>query len=106
MRTASRLRERVRIEKRSTSDDGYGGQTVSWVTHATVFAQIEPVFGIQSERQVADQRQASAGYRVRIRQRSDLDASMRVVWKTHTLWIHSIHEQGELTHLLTYEENV
>ena len=106
MSISSTLRERVRIEQMSAADDGYGGQTRSWITLATVFAAVEPVYSVQGERNVADQLQSNAGYRVRIRLRTDVTASMRLVWKTRTLVIHSIHEQGELLSLLTYEENI
>lgn len=106
MSNASVLKERVRIEYLSATNDGYGGKTQSWTTLATVFAQVEPIFSAQSERDVADQRSANAGYRVRIRLRTDIAASMRLIWKTHTLLIHSIHEQEDLLSMLTYEENL
>lgn len=106
MTVSSTLRERVRIEQRAVSDDGYGGQTASWVELATVFAAVEPIYTAQGEREWAEQRNASAGYRVRMRVRTDVDASMRLVWKTHVLAIHSIHEQGEVLSILTNEEGV
>jgi SPP1 family predicted phage head-tail adaptor len=106
MMLASKLNERVRIEKLSTATDGYGGQVQSWIELATVFAQVEPIYSIQTEQEIAAQRQSKAGYRVRIRVRTDVNASMRIVWKTHTLQIHSLHEQGDVLSILTYEENV
>jgi SPP1 family predicted phage head-tail adaptor len=106
MSISSLLRERVRIEYLASGDDGYGGKTAVWAELATVFAQVEPLYVGQSERSVADQRTAYAGYRVRVRMRNDVAASMRVIWKTHTLTIHSIHEQGEILSILTYEENI
>jgi SPP1 family predicted phage head-tail adaptor len=106
MSVASLLRERVRIERLVATDDGYGGQTLNWSELATVFAQVEPIYVGQTERAVADQRTANAGYRVRVRIRGDVEASMRVIWKNHVLVIHSLHEQGEILSILTYEENV
>lgn len=106
MSVASLLRERVRIEQLVMTDDGCGGQTHNWSELATAFAQVEPIYVGQTERAVADQRSANAGYRVRIRLRSDVEASMRVIWKNHVLAIHSLHEQGEILSILTYEENV
>ena len=106
MSISSLLRERVRIERLTASDDGYGGQTQSWSELATVFAQIEPIYVGQTERVIADQRSANAGYRVRVRLRNDVEASMRIIWKNHVLAIHSLHEQGEILSILTYEENV
>jgi SPP1 family predicted phage head-tail adaptor len=106
MSIASLLRERVRIEYLVRSDDGYGGETAAWTELATVFAQVDPLYAGQSERSVADQRSANAGYRVRVRMRTDIDAAMRLIWKTHTLTIHSLHEQGEILSILTYEEQL
>lgn len=106
MSLASDLRERVTIQQQTASDDGYGGKTANWTDLATLFAQVEPIFGTAMERQVAEQRNASAGYRVRIRYRNDITAAMRILWKTHTLAIHSLHEQGEILSILTYEENL
>ncbi len=106
MSVASLLRERVTIQQPTQSDDGYGGKTVSWTELATVFAQVEPIFVTQGEHLVADQVTAYAGYRVRVRMRGDVAASMQILWKTHTLKIHSLHEQGEVLSILAYEENV
>lgn len=106
MTLSSTLRERVTIQQLSATNDGYGGRTQSWVTLATVFAQVQPLYSITGERAMADERTATAGYRVNIRARTDIAASMRILWKTHTLLIHSIHEQGEITSILTYEENL
>lgn len=106
MSIASLLRERVRIEMPLAIDDGYGGKAILWSPLATVFAQVEPIFVGQMERTVADQRSANAGYRVRMRLRTDVEASMRIIWKNHTLVIHSLHEQGEILSILTYEENL
>lgn len=106
MTLSSDLRERVTIQQLSLADDGYGGQTQSWTTLAIVFAQVLPLFSLQGEHALADQRMSNAGYRVNIRLRTELNASMRILWKTHTLLIHSIHEQGAMMSMLTYEENV
>jgi SPP1 family predicted phage head-tail adaptor len=103
---ASRLRERVTIEEQQTADDGFGGKAVSWTALATVFAQVEPIQQNVRERSLAEQLQPVAGYRVHIRARSDIDASMRLLWKMRVLQIHSLHEQDGVMQLLTYEEQV
>lgn len=101
---ASRLRERVTIEQPERTPDGYGGQEVSWSTLATVFAEVVPLTQNVRERSIADQVRAVAAYRVRIRARDDVDASMRLQWRGHVLHVHAVHAHGELTELLTYEE--
>lgn len=104
MTLASELRERVRIERPVTADDGYGGKSVTWSELATVFAEVKPLIGILNERLVGEQRTANAGYRVAIRYRSDVTAAMRLVWKSHILLIHSLHEMETTLSMLTYEE--
>jgi SPP1 family predicted phage head-tail adaptor len=108
MSLASELREQVRVERPVTVDDGYGGKTISWNELATVFAEVKPLSGIVNarERLVGDQREASAGYRVIIRLRTDVTAAMRIIWKTHILLIHSLHERDATLSLLCYEENI
>lgn len=106
MSVASQLNERVRIEQQTGSDDGYGGKALSWTELATVFAQVQPLYVGQAEREVGDQRRAYAGYRIRIRTRNDISAAMRLVWKNHVLNIHSIHEHGDVLSILAYEENL
>lgn len=104
----SELKERVRIERPITTDDGFGGKGVTWTELATVFAEVKPVQGAitEREREVADQRNAYAGYRITARLRTDVTAAMRVVWKTHTLLIHSLHERDTFLSMLCYEENL
>jgi len=102
---ASRLKERVTIEQRQVVADTFGGQTVVWVALATVFAEVLPLSGTR-ERLVGEQVQAVAGYRVHIRARSDVDASMRLQWNGRVLQIHSLHEHDTTMEILTYEEQL
>lgn len=103
---ASRLRERVTIEQQQTVDDGYGGKTVTWDALTTVFAEVVPMQQSVRERSLAEQIRAVAGYRVTIRARSDVDASMRLQWKGRVMQIHSLHAVDSELQLLTYEEQV
>lgn len=103
---ASELRERVTFQKLSATDDGYGGQTLAWIDFVTLFAQVQPIYSNVGEDEVAGQANARAGYRVIIRARSDIDAAMRIRWKTHILRIHSLHEVAEQLSILTDEENL
>lgn len=106
MSLASRLNERVRIERPVGTGDGFGGQEVSWAELATVFAEVKPVFGAVSERMLGEQRQSHAGYRVTMRLRGDVSAAMRLNWRGRELLIHSVHEHEGTLNLLCYEENL
>lgn len=102
---ASRLKERVMIEQPVASSDGHGGQEISWVALATVWAEVNTVVGAR-ERASGQQPEAVAGYRVRLRHRTDVDATMRLRWRTRVLSIHSVHEQEDRLELLAYEEGI
>ena len=106
MSLASQLNQRIRIERPSRADDGYGGTSVTWVELASVFAEVKPVFGAVHEREVGAQRVSNAGYRILIRARTDVTAAMRIIWKGHVLLIHSLHEGDATLHILCYEENL
>jgi SPP1 family predicted phage head-tail adaptor len=103
---ASRLKERVTLEQRVTTADEFGGQQLSWEPIAVVFAEVEALTGQSRERNVGDQSRPLAGYRVRIRQRNDVTAAMRLQWKERLLSIHAVHTVGTMMELLTYEESV
>jgi SPP1 family predicted phage head-tail adaptor len=105
MSAASQMTERVTIQYPAMSDDGYGGKTILWTDLATLSAQVVPVYVGISERVIAEKPSATAGYRINIRVRSDVTAAMRIVWKSHTLAIHSLHETDHMLSILTYEEN-
>lgn len=85
---AGRLRHRIRIEKLDYLRDSHGdviqdpntGATVQeWTEVATVWAAIEPLSAREFIQSAAVQSAATA--RIVIRQRDDIDASMRLVHK-------------------------
>lgn len=103
---ASRLSERVRIEQVAETVDEFGGMSVAWEELATVWAEVKPISSTAREREVAAQPTAIAGYRVLIRFRDDVDAGMRLIWKSHTLLIQALHEEDGILELLAYEEGL
>lgn len=106
MSVVNELRERVTIQQQVNVADTFGGQTITWSELATVFAAVEPVQQSAREQSLGEQVSARAGYRVRMRWRDDVNASMRLLWKTHVLEIHALHEVDGMMELLTYEEQL
>lgn len=102
----SRLRERITLERRVAVADSFGGQDVAWETLATVFADVQPLSQNMRERSAADQLRAIAGYRVTLRLREDVDASMRLQWQGRVLQIHALHVREQMLELLAYEEQL
>lgn len=63
-----RLREQITIEAATRAADGQGGSTLTWATHASVFALVEPLSVKESFSQGAEQNQGT--HSVVIRRRS------------------------------------
>ena len=78
------LDQRVTFQSPSGATDAGGGRATGWTDIAanpTVWANIEALTGREGVE--ADKLEASARYRVTIRNRSDVDSSMRLVWLTN-----------------------
>lgn len=80
---AGDLRKRIELQQRSTAQDGFGQQLVTWTTLFTTWAQIEPVSGTQLDRARSIYNETS--HRVTLRWRSQINdvrqvGSYRVVY--------------------------
>jgi SPP1 family predicted phage head-tail adaptor len=74
-----RLNERVRIERKSVSQDAsYGTEVVTWTTLATVWANVEDVLPSRAEN-TRGIRIENRPARVRMRYRTDVTSDMRLV---------------------------
>lgn len=102
---ASRATERITLEQPVGADDGLGGQEITWEEVATLWAEVRPAGGAR-EGASAQQPEAAAGYRVRIRTRDGVNAAMRLQWRGRTLAVHSVHAHANELELLAYEEGV
>jgi head-tail adaptor len=81
------LNTRCRIENKSvTRDPVYGTELVSWVTVATVWCHIQDELPSKSEAVKQGLAVATRRSRVRMRYRTGIDSSMRLVinWPTET----------------------
>lgn len=90
---AGLLREKIRIERATATQNGFGEPVTTWATHATVRAQVEPLEG----REVfdADHQMTRTPVVFRIRYSSDVSdvaETDRIVWKSKTHDIESVAE--------------
>lgn len=102
---AGDLRNRIKIQQKSVTRDTFGGETVTWTDVVTVWAAIEPISG--REYYAAQQVQAEASTRIRIRYYAGITTSMRVLWGTRyfdILSVIDIQERGREIHLMCKEE--
>lgn len=74
---AGRLRHSVTLQSKSVSRDAAGGESITWTTFATVWAEVQPLSG----REYVAMRQAQADVAVRVRMRyvAGVNPAMRVV---------------------------
>ena len=73
------LRHRVVIEAAVAAADGAGGETLTWSTHATTWALIEPAGA--TETVVAGGLTGVLTHRVSLRFRTDITGGMRVLYR-------------------------
>lgn len=76
---AGDLNQRIRIEQRVKSENTRGEVTYTWALFITVWAQVNPLRG--REFFAAAQTQTEITTRFRIRYRTGIDPTMRIVWK-------------------------
>ena len=88
------LDQRIELQKEVFTANDVGGQSAVWEKQATVWAHVRALTG--REREHSDFLQSSGGYRIAIRNRSDLDvtASWRVVWRGKTLNVRFPEDNG------------
>lgn len=97
-----RFSERVTIKAPTEVRSRSGETTLNWdTTVATVWASVD---GLAS-RDIMQAQQANviATHRIRIRKRSDVAHTHRVLWNSRTMEIASVTDRGETTEILARE---
>jgi SPP1 family predicted phage head-tail adaptor len=89
---AQALRRRVRIERKVSVRDSYGGEAVSYALRAEVNAEVKPVSG--REPLVGQQFVEGEQYEFVIRYRDDVTLTDRVVWKGKNFDVQALLELG------------
>lgn len=77
---AGSLNQRITFQQKSLTRNGIGEEVFTWSDVATVWAEVIPIRG--REFYESAQMQQAVDMRFRIRARSGLDGSMRLLWKT------------------------
>lgn len=85
---AGKLDQRITLQRLvagSPAQDEYGAPQGTWTDVATVWAEVNPQSGREF---IAGQAEhGELLYKVAMRYRADVDATMRLVWQGHTLEI-------------------
>ena len=82
----------IALQSATTTDDGAGGQDVTWNTYASVWAKVRPLSG--GEESEHDQVIAPGRLMFAIHNRTDLTVEHRVVWNGDNYNIRFIHTRG------------
>ena len=86
--TAGKLREPLTIQRKLAVSDGMGGESIQWITLATIRGYVRPLSGREAVQ--AMQLQASLTHRIYIRYRADLTPADRLVMRGQPLQIRAI----------------
>lgn len=88
------LRHQITVRAPGTAEDALGQRVASWSNVCTVWAQVLPMQGRESEAGSAAQAQATV--RFRIRHRAGITAAMQVVWQglAHAIVGHPVDVDG------------
>jgi SPP1 family predicted phage head-tail adaptor len=94
--TAGRLRDRVTLQAKAVTRDAFGGEVVTWGTHATLWASVESLSGREYIEQQfgVDQVRATRAVRVVLRYRDDVVPWMRIVHGGRVLEIQAVIKRG------------
>jgi len=99
-----RLDQRVTLQAYATTDDGAGGKIKAWANLSSVpvvWAKVAPKSG--NENLEEGRVNASAGYVFTIRNRTDLDERIRIIWRNEEYNVRSIMRTGERSMYLRIE---
>lgn len=89
---AQSLRRRVRVERKVATRDAFGGEDISYALRAELYADVRPVSG--REPLFAQQFQIGEAFEFRVRYRTDIEVTDRVVWKGERYDITALLEMG------------
>jgi SPP1 family predicted phage head-tail adaptor len=95
---AGDMRHRIQLQTRSVGQDALGGQSPTWTTTATVWAEILPLTG--RERMLAGANQSEVSSMVTIRYQAQFSdpkamAAMRILYGSRILNIESSNDVEE-----------
>jgi SPP1 family predicted phage head-tail adaptor len=89
------LKRRIYLQQPSLAKNVYGEEAITWVTYATVWAQIEPLSG--RELLLAQQVNSEISARITIRYNNHIATSHRISYGTATYAVNTIIDK-DLNH--------
>lgn len=89
------LRERIRIQRRETSDDGMGGQASEggWITAKETWASVLPL-GASNEQLMAAKLSGMQMYQIVTRFTDQITVTSQIVWRGQVLQVHAVTDEN------------
>lgn len=87
------LNRRITIQQKTDTPDGFGGVTTAWSTFSSAWASIRPVSA--KERFFAYKNEHNITHVIKIRYRTGLATSMRILYNGRIIRIHGIRDENE-----------
>lgn len=99
------LRHRITVQSLTNTPDNQGGFSTAWTDLATLWGKLEPLSS--NERLFGERIEYQRSHKCIIRHRSDIVASMRIVFDSRTFQIKGVRRVDEQRFfmLLDLEEN-
>lgn len=94
---AGKLKDRITIQHKVSARDGIGQPIYTWTDLASVWAWVKFINGAEYNRADAEQAETTAS--IRIRWRTDLDTSMRVIFRAKHYNIKAILPSADLDYI-------
>ena len=104
MSVTGKLRERITIERQTSTDDEMGGRVTSWNALFSLWAEVVPMSGYQRDQ--AAQTASPRNYRITVRKSSlssQIQNTDRIAWSGTVMLIRFIAKDGNQPHYLTME---
>lgn len=104
---AALLDQRVTIQTKQVTRDGYGAEMIAWVDVATVWMQVEPVSG--REYIAMRQAQSDVTHRFRMRHMTGITTANRLLWRGQAFAVTEVIDSDAdraVLELLGYAEEV
>lgn len=88
MIAAGRLRHRITLQSKSVTRDAMGGEIITWIDQATLWAEVKPLSG--RALYAAQQAQSEVTAAITLRHRRDIATDWRVQHESDVYTIHAI----------------
>lgn len=102
--SASQLTKRIKLQRQSTSQDSFGGPVRTWIDVTKVWAEIQPLAGVEQKR--AHRITSEVTHQITVRYQASLTdtravSAYRALYKARIFNIHAVLNENESNVFIT-----